>query len=196
MKAACDSIQVQAIPWSTHHASFIVFGPLLLPYPFHTTPPSHAKLMGEALCLHCTATNCHLLDPALILIAEGIAYKLTKNLTTFSAKIFSLISFMGETYFLWLIDQYCPAEKVGCNWHLCWPCLMSVREAGTLVQRGRANTSPAFYLRQWWEVPTTHITKVPPFPSFSSPEAAAIIASDHERTLANCVESEKGNSHS
>ena len=25
--------------------------------------------------------------------------------------------------------------RVGCYWHLCWPCLMSAREAGTLVRK-------------------------------------------------------------
>ena len=43
--------------------------------------------------------------------------------------------FQVKHTFSQLIDRNWPGEKLGCNWHLCWPCVMSAREAGTLVHR-------------------------------------------------------------
>ena len=53
------------------------------------------------------------------------------------------------------IDQ--ERRYIGCNWHLCWPCLMSAREAGTLVQRQSKHLSHL----PTPKVPTTHVI---PFP--------------------------------
>ena len=86
--------------------------------------------MGEVLWLHCAATNCHLLDRDVIVQKQGTP--LVPKIAKFAAKSVSLI-ILGEAYFLQLIDRNWPGEKLGCNWHLCWPCVMSAREAGTLV---------------------------------------------------------------
>ena len=136
LKTACESIQVQAVPWSTHHHTFVMSEFVSLLSSIHTIAPP-CMLNWWVRCCAWTATNCHLLDPAVI--AEGRAHSLARKNTKFAE--FFTHTFSGETYFFQLIDQNWPAEEVGCNWHLCWPCLMSAGEAGTLVQRQNKHLS-------------------------------------------------------
>ena len=81
LKTACESIQVQAVPWSTHHHTFVMSEFVSLLSSIHTIAPP-CMLNWWVRCCAWTATNCHLLDPAVI--AEGRAHSLARKNTKFA----------------------------------------------------------------------------------------------------------------
>ena len=179
-KTACESIQVQAVPWSTHHHTFVMSEFVSLLSSIHTIAPP-CMLNWWVRCCAWTATNCHLLDPAVI--AEGRAHSLARKNTKF-AEFFLHRLFKGTHTFSNLstkIDQQRRLDATGTYVDLVW----CQQERLAHLCRGRTNTShvPTLHLRQRWKVPTTHITF---FQLLLSPEAAAI-APVYERRLANCV---------
>ena len=145
LKAACDSIHVQAVPRSTHHASFVIWS--YLESKFWTSPDIHSKLFYPHHMLNCLqwTVHCHKLPSVRSCYdswRQGTpAYQ---KIAKICSKIIWLGYFWVKRTFSNLSTEFDQERRLGCNWHLCWPCLMSAREAGTLVQR--ANTSLASYL--------------------------------------------------
>ena len=75
--------------------------------------------------------------------------------------------------------------RMGCYWHLCWPCLMSAREAGTLVRKEQTPLACNCLPTPPKETPTADVIFMDQL--FSSPEDAAIVPAAKGATLANCV---------
>ena len=155
LKTACESIQVQAVPWSTHHHTFVMSEFVSLLSSIHTIAPP-CMLNWWVRCCAWTATNCHLLDPAVI--AEGRAHSLARKNTKF-AEFFLHRLFKGTHTFSNLstkIDQQRRLDATGTYVDLVW----CQQERLAHLCRGRTNTShvPTLHLRQRWKVPTTHIT--------------------------------------
>ena len=169
-KSACDSVQVQTVPGSSHHNAVVMLLLLL-----------SMLYWSMRLCDCCVKHSQK--TPSVWSCIEILHWSTHPKVNTCWTKY----SWLSPKYTLFWFSSSDGSQKgrVGCYWHLCWPCLMSAREAGTLVREEQTPLACNCLPTPPKETPPADVIFMDQL--FSSPEDAAIVPAAKGATLANCV---------